>query len=216
MVDFSYTHKKQSGGSGQYGKVAGIMSPIEADDEGPKDFQFINKIKGGAIPTEYISAVEKGFRSSLAKGRLIGFPVIGVKILVNDGQAHSVDSSEMAFQAAARGAFREFYPRARPQILEPIMKLSVEGPTEFQGSILKTIMQRRGQVIGSTESDGFSTVDSEVPLSEMFGYATDLRSMTQGKAEFTMEFEKYLPVPAETQTELKKLYSSKIPDDDEN
>jgi elongation factor G len=215
-TDFSYTHKKQSGGSGQYGKVAGVMSPIDPDDEGSQDFQFVNKIKGGSIPTEYISAVEKGFRGSLAKGRLIGFPVIGVKILVNDGQAHSVDSSEMAFQAAARGAFREFYPRARPQILEPIMKLSVEGPTEFQGSILKTIMQRRGQVIGSTEEGGFSVVDAEVPLSEMFGYATDLRSMTQGKAEFTMEFEKYLPVPSDTQTELKKLYSSKIPDDVED
>ena len=214
-TEFSYTHKKQSGGSGQYGKVAGIVSPIGPDDEGDKEFQFINKIRSGSIPTEYIPAVEKGFRSSLAKGRLIGFPVIGMKILINDGQSHSVDSSEMAFQAAARGAFREFYGRARPQILEPIMKLSVEGPTEFQGSILKTIMQRRGQVIGSTEEDGFSTVDAEVPLSEMFGYATDLRSMTQGKAEFSMEFEKYAPVPAETQIELKKQFESKMGDEDE-
>ena len=215
-TDFSYTHKKQSGGSGQYGRVAGTVSPIGPDDEGDKEFQFINKVRGGAIPTEYIPAVEKGFRSSLAKGRLIGFPVIGIKILVNDGQSHSVDSSEMAFQAAARGAFREFYARAKPQILEPIMKLSVEGPTEFQGSILKTIMQRRGQVVGSTEEDGFSTVDAEVPLSEMFGYATDLRSMTQGKAEFSMEFEKYAPVPAETQAELKKKYESKIGDDEDD
>jgi elongation factor G len=214
-VDFSYTHKKQSGGSGQYGKVAGIASPIPADDEGDKDFQFVNSIKGGAIPTEYIPAVEKGFRSSLAKGRLIGFPVIGLKVEINDGQAHSVDSSEMAFQAAARGAFRDFYGRAKPQILEPIMKLAVEGPSEFQGAILKTIMQRRGQVSGSTESDGFSTVEAEVPLSEMFGYATDLRSMTQGKAEFSMEFLKYAPVPAETQAELKKKYESKIVDDED-
>ncbi len=214
-TDFSYTHKKQTGGSGQYGKVAGTVSPIGPDDEGDKDFQFINKIRSGSIPTEYIPAVEKGFRSSLDKGRLIGFPVIGMKIVIDDGQSHSVDSSEMAFQAAARGAFREFYARAKPQILEPIMKLSVEGPTEFQGSILKTIMQRRGQVIGSTEEDGFSTVDAEVPLSEMFGYATDLRSMTQGKAEFTMEFEKYAPVPAETQAELKKKYESKLVDDDD-
>jgi len=191
-TDFSYTHKKQSGGSGQYGKVAGTVSPIAPDDEGDKEFQFINKIRGGSIPTEYIPAVEKGFRSSLAKGRLIGFPVIGIKILIDDGQSHSVDSSEMAFQAAARGAFREFYARAKPQILEPIMKLSVEGPTEFQGSILKTIMQRRGQVIGSTEEDGF-----------------------QGKAEFSMEFDKYAPVPAETQTELKKKYESKIGDDED-
>ena len=214
-TEFTYTHKKQSGGSGQYAKIGGIVSPIEPDEEGDKDFQFINKVRGGAIPTEYIPAVEKGFRGSLGKGRLIGFPVIGMKIEVNDGAAHSVDSSEMAFQAAARGAFREFYARAKPQILEPIMKLSVEGPSEFQGSILKTIMQRRGQVVGSTEEGGFSVVDAEVPLSEMFGYATDLRSMTQGKAEFTMEFEKYMPVPAETQAELKKKYSSKIPDDED-
>ncbi len=215
-IDFSYTHKKQSGGSGQYGKVAGIVSPIGPDDEGDKDFQFSNKIRGGSIPTEYIPAVEKGFRASLDTGRLIGFPVIGMKIELTDGAAHSVDSSEMAFQAAAKGAFREFYARAKPQILEPIMKLSVEGPTEFQGSILKTIMQRRGQVIGSTEEDGFATVDAEVPLSEMFGYATDLRSMTQGKAEFSMEFEKYMPVPAETTAELKKKYESKIGDDDDD
>ena len=214
-TEFSYTHKKQSGGSGQYGKVAGIAEPIPDDDEGDKDFQFVNEIRGGAIPTEYIPAVEKGFRSSLEKGRLIGFPVIGVKVTINDGQSHSVDSSEMAFQAAARGAFRDFYDRAKPQILEPIMKLSVEGPAEFQGSILKTIMQRRGQVSGSTEESGFSVVDAEVPLSEMFGYATDLRSMTQGKAEFTMEFEKYAPVPAETQAELKKKYESKIGSDDD-
>jgi elongation factor G len=214
-TEFSYTHKKQSGGSGQYGKVAGIAEPISPDDEGDHDFQFVNQIRGGAIPTEYIPAVEKGFRSSLEKGRLIGFPVIGVRVTINDGQAHSVDSSEMAFQAAARGAFRDFYDRAKPQILEPIMKLSVEGPAEFQGSILKTIMQRRGQVIGSTEEGGFSVVDAEVPLSEMFGYATDLRSMTQGKAEFTMEFEKYAPVPAETQAELKKKYESKLGKDDD-
>ncbi len=214
-IEFSYTHKKQSGGSGQYAKIAGIVSPIGPDDEGDKDFQFDNKIRGGSVPTEYIPAVEKGFRSSLDKGRLIGFPVIGMKIMLNDGAAHSVDSSEMAFQAAARGAFREFYGRARPQILEPIMKLSVEGPSEFQGVILKTIMQRRGQIAGSSEEDGFSTVEAEVPLSEMFGYATDLRSMTQGKAEFSMEFDKYAPVPNETQIELKKKFELKLVDDDE-
>jgi elongation factor G len=215
-TEFSYTHKKQSGGSGQYGKVAGIVTPIGHDDEGPQDFQFVNKIRGGSIPTEYISAVEKGFRSSLDKGRLIGFPVIGMKVEINDGQSHSVDSSEMAFQAAARGAFREFYGRAKPQILEPIMKLAVEGPSEFQGAILKTIMQRRGQVSGSSEEDGFSTVEAEVPLSEMFGYATDLRSMTQGKAEFSMEFDKYLPVPSETSSELKKKFESKLVEEDDD
>jgi len=214
-VDFSYTHKKQTGGSGQYGKVAGYAEPIPEDDEGPKDFQFISEVRGGAIPTEYISSVEKGFRDCMPKGRLIGFPVLGVRVVVNDGNSHSVDSSEMAFQAAARGAFREFYPRARPQILEPIMKVDVEGPAEFQGAILKTIMQRRGQIVGSTEENGFSRVESEVPLSEMFGYATDLRSMTQGKAEFSMEFAKYQPAPAEVQKELREKYASKIPQDDD-
>jgi elongation factor G len=214
-IDFSYTHKKQTGGSGQYGRVAGYVEPIPESDEGDKDFQFVSKIRGGSIPTEYIPAVEKGFRQSLDKGRLIGFKVIGLRVVIDDGQSHSVDSSEMAFQAAARGAFRSFYARAKPQILEPIMKLEVEGPGEFQGAILKTIMQRRGHVIGSTEEDGFSRVEAEVPLSEMFGYATDLRSMTQGKAEFTMEFSKYALAPAEVQKELREKYKSKIPVDED-
>jgi len=214
-VDFSYTHKKQTGGSGQYGRVAGYVEPIPDNDEGPKDFQFVNMIRGGAIPTEYIPAIEKGLRECLPKGRLIGFPVQGIRVVINDGASHSVDSSEMAFAAAARGAFRDFFPRAKPQVLEPIMKLEVEGPTEFQGAILKTIMQRRGQVIGSTEDDGFSRIEAEVPLAEMFGYATDLRSMTQGKAEFTMEFSKYVTAPSEVQKELKEKYKSKIPDDED-
>ncbi len=211
-ADFSYTHKKQTGGSGQYGKVAGWVEPIT---EGDEEFEFLNEIRGGAIPTEYIPSVEKGFRSCLDKGRLIGFPVIGVRICINDGQSHSVDSSDNAFQAAARGAFREFYGRAKPIILEPVMKVELEGPSEFQGSLLKTIMQRRGTVIGTTEEEGFCRVESEVPLSEMFGYATDLRSVTQGKAEFTMEFARYLPAPAEVQEDLKKKYASKITDDDD-
>jgi elongation factor G len=134
---------------------------------------------------------------------------------VNDGKSHSVDSSEMAFQAAARGAFRDVYPRAKPIVLEPVMKVEVEGPHEFQGVIIKTIMQRRGTVIGTTEESGFSRIESEVPLSEMFGYSTDLRSMTQGKAEFTMEFARYLAAPAEIQTALKEKCQSKIADDDE-
>jgi elongation factor G len=211
-ADFDYTHRKQTGGSGQFGRVVGCVEPIGNNEE---DFQFTSQIKGGAIPTEYVSAVEKGFRSCLDKGRLIGFPVIGLAVCVNDGKAHSVDSSEMAFQAAARGAFREVYGRAKPIILEPIMKVEVEGPQEFQGVILKTIMQRRGTVIGTTEESGFSRIESEVPLSEMFGYSTDLRSVTQGKAEFTMEFARYRAAPAEVQAELKEKYKSKTVDDDE-
>ena len=212
-VDFDYTHKKQTGGSGQYGRVGGFAEPIPPE-ENAEDFEFESKIKGGAIPTEFIPAVEKGFRSSLDKGRLIGFPVIGLRITINDGKSHSVDSSEMAFRAAAIGAFREFYGRARPIVLEPIMKVEVEEPQEFQGAVLKSIMQRRGTVVGTTEESGYSRTEAEVPLSEMFGYATDLRSLTQGKAEFSMEFARYLPAPSGVQKELKEKFDSKVPDDD--
>jgi elongation factor G len=213
QIDFNYTHKKQTGGSGQFGRVAGIVEPIPPEEDA-EDFEFVSKIKGGSIPTEYIPAVEKGFRQCLEKGRLIGFPVLGLRVIVNDGKSHSVDSSEMAFQAAAKGAFREFYSRAKPIILEPIMKVEVEGPQEFQGAMLKSIMQRRGTVVGTTEEGGYSRTESEVPLSEMFGYATDLRSLTQGKAEFSMEFARYLPAPGDVQKELKEKFESKVPDDE--
>ena len=212
-VDFDYTHKKQTGGSGQYGRVGGFVEPMPLEEDA-QDFEFVSKVKGGSVPTEYIPAVEKGFRSCLQKGPLIGFPVIGMRVTLDDGKSHSVDSSEMAFQAAARGAFREFYRRARPIILEPIMKVEVEGPQEFQGAMLKSIMQRRGTVVGTTEESGYSRTESEVPMSEMFGYATDLRSLTQGKAEFSMEFARYLPAPGDVQKELKEKFQSKVPDDD--
>jgi len=204
-ADFAYVHKKQTGGAGQYGKVCGYLEPLTDGSE----FEFVNEIRGGAIPTEYIPSVEKGFQSMLAKGRKIGFPVIGLRVVINDGQSHSVDSSDMAFQAAARGAFREAYPRAKPIILEPVMKLGVEGPSEFQGVVLKTIMQRRGHVIGTTEESGFCQVEAEVPLAEMFGYATHLRSATQGKAEFTLEFARYAPAPREVSEELVKKYAQR-------
>jgi elongation factor G len=195
-VDFNYTHKKQTGGSGQYGRVAGYVEPFEGD------FEFVDEIKGGSIPREFIPSCEKGFKSMLAKSPRLGVPVVGLRVVIDDGQSHQVDSSDIAFQEAARGAFRDFFPRARPRILEPIMKLSVEGPAEFSGNILSTIMQRRGVVIGSTEEDGQCRVDAEVPLAEMFGYSTPLRSSTQGKAEFTMEFAKYADTPSNITEEL--------------
>jgi elongation factor G len=207
-AEFNTTHKKQSGGAGQFGRVEGYVEPL---DEG--EFEFVNEVRGGAVPTEYIPSVEKGFQSALAKGRLIGFPVTGLRVVLTDGQSHSVDSSDIAFQMAGRKAFREVYTRARPVVLEPVMKLEVESPTEFQGAVLKTVMQRRGTVVGTTEEDGFCRLESEVPLAEMFGYATDLRSCTQGKAEFTMEFSRYVRVPAEIQEALKKEYGSKLKDD---
>jgi len=209
-AEFNYTHKKQTGGSGQYGRVAGYVEPME---EG--DFEFVDEIFGGSIPKEFIGSVEKGFKAMMPKGRLIGFPVTGFRVVINDGAAHSVDSSDNAFQAAARGAFRSVYSSAKPQILEPIMKVSVEGPLEFQGAFVRTIMQRRGIIIGTTEEEGFVRVDTEVPLAEMFGYSTDLRSSSQGKAEYTMEFSRYAPVPAEVHQELVKKYGTGLIADDE-
>jgi elongation factor G len=189
-AEFNYTHKKQTGGAGQYGRVAGYMEPWT---EG--DYEFVDMIKGGSIPTEYVPSCDKGFKEAIKKGSLIGFPIVNIRCLINDGQSHPVDSSDIAFQQAAIGAFREAYNKAKPCILEPIMKVSVEGPTEFQGNIFGSINQRRGIILSSTEDGLFSRVDAEVPLSEMFGYSTVLRSLTQGKAEFTMEFEKYSKVP---------------------
>ena len=165
-------------------------------------------MRQGAIPGEFIPSVEKGFRAMLKKGRLIGFPVTGLRVVLEDGAAHSVDSSDNAFQAAGRGAFREVYHKAKPQILEPIMSLSVEGPGEFQGAFVRTVMQRRGMIVGTTETAGQVRVDADVPLSEMFGYSTVLRSATQGQAEFTMEFSRYAPVPAEISEELIKKYGT--------
>ncbi|MDY6972169.1 MAG: elongation factor G [Thermodesulfobacteriota bacterium] len=198
-ASFDYTHKKQTGGAGQFGRVAGDMSPFM---EG--GYEFVNEVKGGAIPTEFIPAVDKGFQSCLKKGRLIGFPVVGVRIAVNDGKAHSVDSSERAFTFAAIGAFQQAYFKAKPVILEPIMKVSIEGPSEFQGNVMSSINQRRGLIMSSTEDGIFTTIEAEVPLSEMFGYATVLRSLTQGKAEFTMEFVRYSKVPESLAEDLKK------------
>jgi elongation factor G len=210
-AEFHTTHKKQTGGSGQFAKVEGYVEPL---DDG--DFEFVSEVRGGNIPTEYIPSVEKGFQMAMEKGRLIGFPVTGVRVVVNDGQSHTVDSSDMAFQIAGRKAFREVYGRAKPIVLEPVMKLEVESPVEFQGAILKTVMQRRGAVVGTTEEDGFCRLESEVPLAEMFGYATDLRSCTQGKAEFSMEFSRYVRVPAEVQEALIKEHGTKSAKGDED
>jgi elongation factor G len=203
-ADFNYTHKKQTGGSGQYGRVAGYMEPY-----GDGDYEFVDSIKGGAIPTEFVPSCDKGFREAIKKGNLIGFPIVNIRCVINDGQSHPVDSSDIAFQLAAIGAFREAYNKAKPCILEPIMKVSVEGPTEFQGNIFASINQRRGIISASTEDGIFSRVEAEVPLSEMFGYSTTLRSLTQGKAEFTMEFEKYGKVPSGISEALTKEYEEK-------
>ncbi|TDI34750.1 MAG: elongation factor G [Acidobacteria bacterium] len=197
QVFFDYVHKKQTGGSGQYGRIAGYLEPNT-----DSDFEFVDNIKGGVIPRQFISAVEKGFKSMLEKGRKIGAPVVNARVVINDGAHHTVDSSDVAFQQAARGAWREAYDRSQPKVLEPIMRVVVEAPTDHASGVLTTLMQRRGAIIGQQENGGTTITESEVPLAEMFGYATTLRSATQGKADFTMEFSRYLPVPEAIEEEL--------------
>ncbi len=200
-ADFDYTHKKQTGGSGQFGRVAGYMEPLE---EG--EYEFVDEIVGGAIPREYIPSCDKGFKASMNKGVLIGAPITNVRCVINDGNSHSVDSSDMAFQQAAKGAFRQGYQKAAPVILEPIMKVAVEGPSEFQGAVMGSLNQRRGMIVGTFEEGSYTVVEAEMPLSEMFGYSTTLRSLTQGKAEFTMEFASYKQVPKSVSEELIKEF----------
>ncbi len=198
-AEFNYIHKKQTGGAGQFGRVAGYMEPITEED-----FVFENKIFGGAIPSQFISACEKGFKQCLGKGPLMRFPVSGIKVVINDGSSHSVDSSDMAFQAAARGAFRQGYAKARPVIHEPIMKVVVETPTAFQGAVMGSLNQRRGMIVGTQDEGPVCIIEAQVPLAEMFGYSTVLRSATQGKAQFTMEFATYRQVPRAVAEELIK------------
>ena len=198
-ADFDYTHKKQTGGAGQFGRVAGYMEPT-SDEE----FIFENKITGGAIPTQFIAACEKGFRACMTKGPKMEFPVTGIKVVINDGASHSVDSSDMAFQAAARGAFLQAYARAAAVIQEPIMRVVVETPTEFQGMVMGSLNQRRGMIVGTQEDGPLCAIEAQIPLAEMFGYTTVLRSLTQGQAQFTMEFGSYRQVPQSVMEDLVK------------
>ncbi|MCU0590483.1 MAG: elongation factor G [Desulfobacterales bacterium] len=198
-ADFDYIHKKQTGGAGQYGRIAGWLEPLP-----DKDFEFDNQVVGGSIPTQFIPACEKGFRHCLVKGPKMEFPVTGVKIVINDGASHAVDSSDMAFQAAARGAFQQGYFRAKPVIQEPIMKVVVETPTAFQGPVMGSLNQRRGMIVGAQDEGALCVIESQVPLAEMFGYSTVLRSLTQGQAQFTMEFLAYKTVPQSIAEELEK------------
>ncbi|MGO8970425.1 MAG: elongation factor G [Myxococcaceae bacterium] len=206
--DFAYTHKKQTGGSGQFGRVCGYLEPLPPD--AVEREEFVDDIAGGAIPREFIAAVEKGFREALKKGSLIGFPVTGVRYVINDGASHAVDSSEQAFKTAALMAFREGYDAAKPVILEPIMKVEVQAPEDFQGSVVGQLNQRRGTILNTENREGYVVAVAEVPLNAMFGYSTDLRSATQGKGEFTMEFARYSPVPRAEQEAMMKAYREKL------
>jgi elongation factor G len=206
--EFAYTHKKQTGGSGQFGRVCGYLEPLPPD--AVQHDEFVDDITGGSIPREFIPAVEKGFREALKKGSLIGFPVTGVRYVINDGASHAVDSSEQAFKTAALMAFREGYDAAKPVILEPIMKVEVQAPEDFQGSVVGQLNQRRGTILSTENREGYVVAVAEVPLNSMFGYSTDLRSATQGKGEFTMEFARYSPVPRLEQEAMMKAYREKL------
>ena len=208
-VRYDYTHKKQTGGSGQYAKIGGEMRPL-TDGEPGQHYRFVDKIVGGIIPREYIPSVDHGFQQALERGPLIGFPVVDVEMELNDGGFHQVDSSDMAFQICARTAFKEAMQKAKPTVLEPMMRVVVEGPEEFQGAVQTTLIRRRGQVIGSETNFGQVTIEAHVPLAEMFGYSTELRSATQGKAEYTMEFEKYTQVPKNIQDELITKFKDRV------
>ena len=207
MVPYDYTHKKQTGGAGQFAKVVGQLESLGENPE--NNYEFINKIVSGRIPREYIPAVDKGFQEQMTKGPLIGFPIVSIKATLSDGAYHDVDSSEMAFRVCAMAAFRTAYMKGRPIALEPIMKLEVSCPEEFQGQVVGQINQRRGLIKGTETQEAFTTVEAEVPLAEMFEYSTELRSATQGKGEFTMEFSRYAKVPGNIQEELVKEYQAK-------
>ncbi|MFZ3231880.1 MAG: elongation factor G [Pseudobdellovibrio sp.] len=207
-ADYDYTHKKQTGGSGQFAKISGNIKPLEPQEDG-KTFLFSNKVVGGRIPKEFIPAVEEGFAEQCVKGPLIGFPIVGVEVALTDGSYHDVDSSYIAFKIAAMAAMREVYQKAKPTVLEPIMKLETTVPEEYQGSASGQISQRRGVITGTTSIEGNATIEAEVPLTEMFGYSTDLRSATKGKGEFSMEFLKYSQAPRVIQDELAKKYAAK-------
>jgi elongation factor G len=184
-------HAKQSGGKGQYGHVWIKMAPNEPG----KGFEFIDAIKGGSVPREYIPAVEKGMKEALNNGVLAGFPVVDVKITLFDGSYHDVDSSELAFKLAAILAFKDGMRKAIPVLLEPMMAVEVETPEDYMGDVMGDLSRRRGIIQGMDDLLAGKSIRAEVPLAEMFGYSTDLRSMSQGRATYTMEFKHYSEAP---------------------
>ncbi|HJQ79945.1 MAG TPA: elongation factor G [Lacipirellulaceae bacterium] len=203
-VAFDYTHKKQTGGSGQYAHIVGQMSPMTEEDlaEADGELLFVDNVVGGRIPKNFIPAIEKGFRNMLAKGPVAGFPVVSIRVDLNDGKHHEVDSSDMAFMVCAQNCFRETFPKMKPVLLEPIMLMELEVPDEYQGTVVGNISARRGIVLSTDKVGEITKIMAEVPLAETFGYSTDLRSMTKGQGTFIMELAKYRPVPTSIQAEV--------------
>ena len=197
--DQEVKYAKQSGGRGQYGHVKIILEPNPG-----KEFEFVNKITGGVIPREYIPAVEKGCREALESGVIAGYPLVDVKVTLYDGSYHEVDSSEMAFKIAGSMALKQAAAKAKPVILEPVFKVEVTTPEEYMGDIIGDLNSRRGMVSGMIDRNGAKIITAKVPLSEMFGYATDLRSKSQGRATYSWEFSEYLQVPASIQKQIQE------------
>ena len=199
VENYRYTHKKQSGGSGQFAEIVATVEPLT---EGEETYNFEDKVTGGRIPKEYIPAVDAGIQSAMTSGVLAGFQVLGMKVTLNDGKHHDVDSSEMAFKIAAQAWFREVIKQAKPVLLEPIFAVEVVTPEDYMGDVVGDLNSRRGKV-GQMEARGNAqVVTAQVPLSEMFGYATDLRSRTQGRATYTMQFDSYQKTPSAVQEEI--------------
>ena len=193
VVKVQGRHKKQSGGHGQFGDVWIEFSPCR---DGSQEFEFEDAVVGGVVPRNFIPSVEKGLRENMAHGVLAGFPMVGVHAKLYDGSYHPVDSSEMAFKTAARIAYKKGCMEANPVLMEPIMHVTITVPDEYMGDIMGDMNKRRGRIIGMSQADGMQQVEAEAPLAEMFKYATDLRSMTQARGSFTMEFARYEDVPA--------------------
>jgi elongation factor G len=204
-AEFNYLHKKQSGGSGQY---AGVIGYIEPTEDG-KSTEFLNAMVGNNIPPGFFPAIQKGFQEALEDGSLAGYVVQGIRMVITDGRTHSVDSNELAFRMAAIQGFRQAFMNAKPTILEPIMNVAVQIPNEFQGGVIGGISKRRGIISSSTPQGEFVTIETEVPLGDMFGYSTELRSVTQGKGEYTMEYREHRPAPGSEIERLSKEHAEK-------
>jgi elongation factor G len=200
VTPFNYKHKKQTGGSGQYAHVIGQLIPLDANAE--EDYEFESTVTGGRIPTEYISSVNKGFQMARAAGPLAGFEVVRARMLLEDGSAHAVDSSDLAFQVCAKAAFKQAMRESKPALLEPIVAVEAEVPNEFQGAVMGDLSSRRGVITGTDMKGDVVVLRAEVPLASMFGYSTDLRSMTKGQASFSMEFACYRPTPHAVREEV--------------
>jgi elongation factor G len=193
-AEFNYRHKKQTGGSGQFAHVIGRLIPLDRNDA--STYEFVDNITAGRIPGEYIPAVNKGFQAAMKKGPLAGYEIVGCKMCLDDGSYHSVDSSEMAFRIAARDAFIDAFKRSKPCLLEPIMAVEIEVPGEFQGPVVGDLNSRRGIILGTEARDHYTIIRAEVPLSNMFGYATVIRGLSKGAGTFSMEMSRYAMVPA--------------------